>query len=459
MQDGYLDLVVVVPGLIGSVLTKDGKPLWGTSPGALWGVIAGNALASMTLSAPDNGDDDLGDGIVPTGLIPNPEIIPGLWKQGGYTRLSASMVETLKLRPGENFHEFPYDWRRDNRVSARKLAAFCTDALSRWREASGNANAKVTIVAHSMGGLVARHYIECLEGWRDVRMLLAVGTPFRGSGNALDFLANGFKWKMGSVSLFDGTEALRTFDSVYQLLPIYPFIASGTGFLRPFETNLPGIDGKRVLAAAEFHNGMTSAFAARHADRNHPGFDPVLRPVVGIGQRTIEAAEIVDGAIKPAFVGIGGNLGGDGTVPRVSAVPVGMDGNTSIYAATTHSALQSWIGVLDNLVGATTGSSIDFDRFRDNTVIEGCLSIDTEDVHSSRRPVVIRADASIYVPNVEARVERLDGPSDLMAPVLIRDGDGYATEIRLPAGAYKVTLSGRGLRPVSDIFLVLDEVP
>jgi hypothetical protein len=31
----FADIVIIVPGLIGAVLSK-GKDLWGTSPGALW---------------------------------------------------------------------------------------------------------------------------------------------------------------------------------------------------------------------------------------------------------------------------------------------------------------------------------------------------------------------------------------------------------------------------------------
>ncbi len=57
---------------------------------------------------------------------------------------------------------------------------------------------------------------------RIVRTMVSFGTPYRGSGNAVDFLCNGFVWKVGPVSAFDGTDALRSFDSIYQLLPIYP---------------------------------------------------------------------------------------------------------------------------------------------------------------------------------------------------------------------------------------------
>src|ERR1700676_937273 len=116
----YRDIVVVIPGLIGSVLSKDGKPLWGTSAGALYRILRGGALRDLALTGPD---DEIGDGIVATGLVNNIEIIPGLWKQGGYSRLETGLTEGVGLIPGDNYFTFPYDWRRSNRVSARRLAA------------------------------------------------------------------------------------------------------------------------------------------------------------------------------------------------------------------------------------------------------------------------------------------------------------------------------------------------
>jgi pimeloyl-ACP methyl ester carboxylesterase len=79
---------------------------------------------------------------------------------------------TFDVEPGSvhddraaNFIEFPYDWRLDNRVTAKRLQEFVEDRLPRWRKRSHNKNAKVILVAHSMGGLVARYYLEVLEGF------------------------------------------------------------------------------------------------------------------------------------------------------------------------------------------------------------------------------------------------------------------------------------------------------
>lgn len=143
----------------------------------------------------------------------------------------------LPWRPAD-FIEFPYDWRLDNRINAAMLRDLVSDRLRRWREYSHNPDARVIFLAHSMGGLVARYYLEVLEGLRDCRALITFGTLYRVSLNALDFLANGYK------RLFvDLTEVMRSFPSAYQLLPIYKALRVGSDYVRVAEaTGVPGVD-------------------------------------------------------------------------------------------------------------------------------------------------------------------------------------------------------------------------
>jgi triacylglycerol esterase/lipase EstA (alpha/beta hydrolase family) len=55
------------------------------------------------------------------------------------------------------------------------------DWLRKWRQQSGKQSAKLVFVVHSMGGLVARHFLEVLGGWRETRALFTIGTPHFGS--------------------------------------------------------------------------------------------------------------------------------------------------------------------------------------------------------------------------------------------------------------------------------------
>ncbi|CAO4185795.1 Lecithin--cholesterol acyltransferase [Methylorubrum aminovorans] len=454
---GFGDIIVMLPGVIGSVLSKDGEPLWGTSPGALWGLVAGKNLERLTLAGADNGEDELGDGIVATAPVPNVEIIPGLWKQGGYSRLATDLVTRLELTRGENFFEFPYDWRRDNRVSARKLARVAPGWLANWKERSGNGNAKIVLVAHSMGGLVGRYFMECLEGWKIVRTMVSFGTPYRGSGNAVDFLCNGFVWKVGAVPAFDGTDALRSFDSIYQLLPIYPFVEQGgTALVRLTEVSHRHLDGARVLGARAFHDEMAAARASNARDPAYAAAGSGIRPVVGVNQPTWQSAVLKDGLMTTLRTHEGKELGGDGTVSRVSAIPI-EDGETSAtYFATTHSALQSVPAALEHLKGVMTGAAIDLRRFRSDQGVGAPIRLAIRDAYPVDEPFVLEAVPSTYRQTLNGTVERLDEPAETRDFVLRPRGDVHRAEASLPPGLYRASVHGQGLAPVSDVFLVLD---
>lgn len=454
MTAKFSDVVVVLPGLIGSVLERDGKQLWGVSPGGLWGIVAGNNLEQLKLTAAENGDDDLGDGIVATCLVPNIELIPGLWKQGGYGRLGSGLIDRLGLIPGENYFEFPYDWRRDNRVAAKRLAARASDRIKTWREKSGNPDAKLVLVTHSMGGLVGRYFVECLGGWRIVRTMVSFGAPFRGSGNALGYLCNGFTWDVGGVPLFNGTDALRSFDSVHQLLPVYPFVDAGGATLeRVAELDLPNLDRSRAIAAAAFHKEIADARTANANDPAYRDHGTKIRPVIGFGQPTCQSAVLDGGLLTPSNYMPGQNLTGDGTVPSVSAIPIGDDEMGAMYLPTTHSALQSRAAGLDHFHGMMTQANVDDPRFRS---AGGHIALSVRDANPSTEPVRVAAVPSDYRQTLGGSIERLDAPASNRRITLYPKGDEFVVEVGLAPGLYRVTVEGSDLPAVEDVFLVVD---
>ncbi len=64
-----------------------------------------------------------------------------------------------------------YDWRQDNARSAARLASVVDEAL---RDTGAR---KVIIVAHSMGGLVARYYARVLGGEAKIHQLILLASP------------------------------------------------------------------------------------------------------------------------------------------------------------------------------------------------------------------------------------------------------------------------------------------
>ena len=68
MPNEFADILVLIPGITGSVLERDGRDVWGTSiEGVLRGLFSGGQTI-QDLSPPDDDPeaDDIGDGACAT---------------------------------------------------------------------------------------------------------------------------------------------------------------------------------------------------------------------------------------------------------------------------------------------------------------------------------------------------------------------------------------------------------
>lgn len=312
------DLVVVVPGILGSRLLHHGAPLWGDAAGFLpWMRAHARDLAHLTVGADDPNLEDLGDGVVPDGLVAGPYVAGRFVKLGGYAALSAALQKRLALRLGENLQHFAYDWRRDLRVAARRLAVKIEGWLHGWRTRAGDPEAKVVLVCHAMGGLVGRAFADLEGGWPQIRMLVTIGTPFQGTLGALDLLYFGLDFQRYGLALQDVTGVARTLTSIYQTLPHYPAIRTFTGErVSPFDIRIPTFENQKIDRARQLHRDLLE-----HHQRNRakPGYGEMHSlSIVGIGQPTAETCVLlgngtldIENGDRPAD--------GDGLVPRFSA--------------------------------------------------------------------------------------------------------------------------------------------
>jgi len=107
-------------------------------------------------------------------------------KEMGYSTSSESEAPNLFMTY--------YDWRQSNTKSAKEALA------PKIEEAKRKTGAKeVDIVAHSMGGLVARSYInQSSDNANNVDQLVMAGTPNRGSTDSIPM------WLSGDVHTFSG---------------------------------------------------------------------------------------------------------------------------------------------------------------------------------------------------------------------------------------------------------------
>ena len=321
------DVFILLPGISGSELYVDGNPVWSLKLGSIWDTLKsfGGNLNRLTLHSDPKDIYDLGDGVSVGTLIPDTHLIPGFWKIDGYTQIRDKLIKAFELKPGENYFDFAYDWRRDNRISATQLKRFSSTALDTWRKTSGKKEAKLILVCHSMGGLIARYFLEVLEGWRDTRAFITLGTPFRGSVKALDYLVNGYLPHLESV-----TDTLRSFTSAYQLLPIFKCCYGNSGNVKRALLDFPAIhnlDIKRVQEAIIFHQEIRD-----HAEQNSKNADYKFKRyktchIVGVGQPTPLTTRVSANMLAVTT----DDAAGDGTVPREAAEPPKSEPLSSAY--------------------------------------------------------------------------------------------------------------------------------
>jgi len=445
------DVVVVLPGITGSVLRDSaGRDVWAPTAAAAARALVtlGRSLAELELR-----DPDADDGVTAPLMVPDLHLIPGLWKIDGYSRLSGYLQREFAVTPGRNFFAFPYDWRRDNRVAARRLKEQADRWLRDWRRESPQA--KLVLVGHSMGGLVARYFLECLDGWRDTRRLVTFGTPYRGSLNALDFLVHGMQKKLGPVPVLDLSRLLRSFPSIYQLLPIYPCLDRGDGqLIRVSEAaGLPHVDQERARAADGFHREIERAVAAHLDDEEYRRGRYAVHPIVGTFQSTLLSARRSGDGVQvlrtfPGFV-----PDGDGTVPRVSATPVEFAREEgAMFAAERHGSLQHNDGVLVQLAGLLSGQDTSAVR----AGADAGLAID--DAFGPGEPVGFRFRAADPMARLTAVVTAARTGAEVARVDLGAAGEWRGGELAPPPpGAYRLTLAGEGVEPVTDTFVVVGE--
>jgi pimeloyl-ACP methyl ester carboxylesterase len=364
------DVIVVLPGIGGSALRSPEGPVWEPSLGMAGALLRDrhDVLARLAGNRAELDDPDREDGVVATGLIETPVTVPGLASVNQYLPLRRKLAETFDLVAGKpsvdgapaNYFEFAYDWRRDNRVSALALRRLIDRELPKWRSNQMDEAAKVVFVCHSMGGLVAKYYLDVLGGWRHCRALVTYGTPFRGAVKALNVLANGVRGF--GVDFTAMTEVLRGFTSVYQLLPRYPVVRERPGGqpvrVCELSEDVGGLDVGRAREAYEdFHRAMDperSSHQGRSLDQL-----VVMRPIAGHGQATLQSAEITPSGLRVAETLVSDNPSllafgsGDGTVPEVSAVPIELsDRGPWWWENGKHSTIHTTAGTLGNLMRA-----------------------------------------------------------------------------------------------------------
>src|SRR5215470_12082840 len=408
------DLVVVVPGIMGSRLEDDrGNPLWDMSPTTYLDIWAtGRPFDALSLT-----DDEKAGRygrVRATRLIQVPGWLPFLRGVEPYGELVKAIRRVV--HPSALLF-FPYDWRLPVGYNAELLANRAMDELGRWHRTEDHDEARrrhptgrkaqLVIVAHSMGGLLARHAALVPGVAENIRAVVTLGTPFHGSINAVTI------------------RALTDSDVI-------------------------ALGGDSAL----FH-AARAAYVQRAS-----GILPGHRLVPGVAQQTKQAvriqysvAEALDEAIS---VDAQGRLHyepgwGDGTVPTSSAT---LRGSQPVYFAAQHGSL-AHIAESVRFVVEVVGER-DPDLLGPPLGADGVgLGLKVPDV-----PVTAGEKWLAEVTGISSVTEAVcrvydahNSPIDL---VRLSRHDGYVAPVTLPEpGLYRIVLDGAGSTPVSQIVFAL----
>lgn len=439
------DAVVVVPGIMGSELVDaaTGSVLWGLRR-LRWYVRAwcsGDGLGLLRLTG-DELDGHVGR-VKARGLLKFPAFAPWLSGFEPYTALVTGLHKVV--HDPRAVLEFGYDWRLAVPYNARLLAEAAVRHLEAWRRWSGRTDAKLVLVAHSMGGLLCQELTKISGAADDVRAVVTLGTPFDGAAKAAIILNSGRGAPLPRGRL---RELAAGLPGVHDLLPRYRCVDEGNTVRRLTPADVARFGGSAELARAAFERVPVQL--------------PGHRALIGVEQPTISSLKLVDGVVREQFhtfqVNPDGALrrapdsslsrvtgSGDGTVPRNSALPA--------FVSATPVAQQH--GTL-----ARTSEAISFVR-------DILLNAETD-----LGPRLGAGDIGLSVPDVvepeEEWIARIDGADPHEVRCVVTDADTGAVVDRPPAhrrdgmvvaavtlpspGIYRIEVAGGG-SPVGQLVM------
>jgi len=267
----------------------------------------------------------------PTRVIEDFTVVPFLKNLHGYTDLITLLRGTFRrdefgFTPGSMMTSFPHDFRQSVEYNSGELDRFVYKRLTEVRKRVPSA--KVIFVAHSMGGLIARHWVAQDTNNADCRGVITLGTPYSGAPKALDVLVNGLYWGHKAIQRRGLSRITADWPGLWDLVAFEKRVIDSTGG-RQAPSEIAALDPRGNLASAEArHRAVSERWAGfdRHAG-------PTLIPYVGLGQGTMTHHRWDGSRLRPERIPFGDEHRlGDATVPHWSALPTELHGTAATNA-------------------------------------------------------------------------------------------------------------------------------
>lgn len=208
--------IIFIPGIGGSSLREpDGEFFWPIAPFQ----DRANLFLNPDGSAPAGVKKVIEGGVIEYTAGETLVYLPLVQalSDTGYPSENSFLATTLG-RAGLFF--FPYDWRLDNGLHLLELDRKVRDVLAK------TGAKKVILISHSMGGLIARAYINSL-GKDKVDSLISMELPFCGAPAAFFAVIMGYTFGNQTVNPNLMKVLGQNWPAAYQLFPCRPFIKDG----------------------------------------------------------------------------------------------------------------------------------------------------------------------------------------------------------------------------------------
>ncbi|PPK73906.1 lecithin:cholesterol acyltransferase [Methylobacter tundripaludum] len=299
-------IVFLLPGIMGSHILLDENRIW-FEPFSMWS----GHMAKLKVDS--------------QGASVDPKARPGGWMDRNYEKLARHLADSHEVRP------FAYDWRISISDAAERFGHELDQAM-KDAEVRGQ---PLRIVAHSMGGLVARL---ALKGrWDKFKAnpgsrLLQLGTPNQGSHSIAavlmardDFVQTIERWFDWKHDMLEFLEIVRDFPGVLELLPWPGNNGKAIDGVDYFDANVwqtwygQDQDSKKGKSWLPPQQGALDNARAAIAAQRDAELDPECTLYVAGRAPTPIAVRVVEGRVEIGWVDEG-----DGRVSWKTGIPPGV---------------------------------------------------------------------------------------------------------------------------------------
>lgn len=360
--------IVIVPGIMGSYL---------------YDLAAEEVWPNIPLMIADYWDIGLNHLILPEDGVPQgseamipDRIFRSIYGQDYFEGLINELTNS-GYEEGKDLFVFPYDWRLDINqiVDGENTNPLIVSLKGKIEEIKSQTGAvKVDIVAHSLGGLVAKRYIQ-KYGSDNVNKFVDIATPHFGAPKAFKILFYGDNLDIPILNVNRVQVISQNMPAVYQLLPSRQYFNSTDSNYDSYIYDYNDIDQNSIKGELNYDEsiefmkniGRNDYLLAKNEELHNEidNFDPAAYGVkayniVGCDQPTIGKIYILNKEKNGYEYGLK-YISGDSTVPLKSAEGLNNAVYTFYATGAEHSILPSYAGVKELVTAIENNQENSFD--------------------------------------------------------------------------------------------------